>query len=207
VYVDDDASGRVVFEQTCGREFDVVTVADAASALAVLEARDAAVLLADLQMPGRGGEDLLCIARERHPRTIRIAITACADADRILRALGEGLVARHVVKPWQPAVLGQVVREACETWSLGGDVRMWLHDLRTPLTAILANAENLEMLAQSAPALRAAVERAAMESENRRVLFSILDELLPIAQDLAAATADLEQLIERLPFVSRERRG
>src|SRR5512139_3479932 len=129
LYVEDDAGNRIVFEQVFGRDFEVVTVSDGPSALALLETREAAVLLTDMQMPGLSGEELLRIAKERHPRTIRIMITAYSDVDRILRALNEGLVARYIIKPWERTEIMQVLRWACEAWMLSADAEGLHHRL------------------------------------------------------------------------------
>lgn len=210
LYVDDDRNNRIVFEQSFGREFEVVTVPDAAAALALLETREPAVLLTDMQMPGLSGEELLRIARERYPRTIRIVVTAYSDVDRILRALNEGLVARYIIKPWERRELAQVLRWGCEAWALSdaGALRQRLadtervastvHDLKTPLTAILANAEHLEALAANVPALRAALAAVTLAPERRRELALIFDELEPIAGDLVTAGRQIHRLVDQL---------
>lgn len=210
LYVDDDRSSRIVFEQSFGRDFEVMTAPDARAALALLESHEVAVLLTDVQMPGLSGEELLRIARERHPRAIRIVVTAYSDVDRILRALNEGLVARYIIKPWERAELAQVLRWGCEAWGLAetGALRQRLaetdrvaatiHDLKTPLTAILANAEHLELLAASAPALRAALAVVPLAPERRRELSLILDELGPIAGDVTTAGRQIHRLVDQL---------
>jgi signal transduction histidine kinase len=224
VYVEDDASNRIVFEQSFGREFDVVTVADGPSALALLETRPAAVLLSDMQMPGMTGEELLRIAKERHPRTIRIVVTAYSDIDRILRALNEGLVARYIIKPWERAELAQVLRWACEAWELSEeaallhnrlvetermvtDASKLVHDLRNPLMSLLANAEHLQGLAATVPALREALARVPLEPAHQRDLLAILDDLQPIADDLLSATRELDRLIDDTSSAAEGLRG
>jgi signal transduction histidine kinase len=218
LYVDDELSNRVVFEQSFGREFDVVTVADGAAALALLETREAAVLLTDMQMPELSGEELLRIAKERHPRTIRVVVTAYSDIDRILRALNEGLVARYIIKPWERTEIVQVLRWACEAWSLSADAAQLhhrlveterlvttastlVHDLKTPLMTILSNAQHLEDLSTDVPQLRAALAELPLAARHRRLLDLILDDLKPISEELVSATERLDEMIERLhPF-------
>lgn len=215
LYVEDEANNRIVFEQSFGRDFQVVTVGDGPTALALLETREAAVLVTDMQLPGLSGEELLRIAKERHPRTIRIMVTAYSDVDRILRALNEGLVARYIIKPWERTELMLVLRWACEAWMLSADAaglhhrlveteRMvttassLVHDLRTPLMSVLANADHLEELAHDAHALRDALANVPLPAHQRRTLDTILDELSPISKDLVSATRELDTLIERL---------
>src|SRR5688572_16950163 len=153
LYVDDERANRVVFEQSLGDEFDVMCVGDAASALAVMGQREVAVLVTDMRMPEMTGEELLRIAKERHPRTIRMVITAYSDIDPILRAINEGLVARYIIKPWERNELVQILRWACEAYAfthdsaelhhrllqteklatLGNIAGALVHDLKTPL--------------------------------------------------------------------------
>lgn len=222
LYVEDDRNNRIVFEQSFGREFEVVTVEDGPSALALLETREAAVLLTDMQMPGLSGEELLRIARERHPRTIRIVVTAHSDVDRILRALNEGLVARYIIKPWERAEIAQVLRWACEAWEMSADTAKLherlaeserivtiasslVHDLRTPLMAILANAEHLQTLSTCVPALREALEKVSLPEDRRRDLFQIFDDLGPVAKDIVVSTRQLGELVDRLQPAASER--
>jgi len=204
-----------VFEQSFGAEFEVIAVPDGASALALLETREAAVLITDMRMPGLSGEDLLRITKERHPRTIRIVVTAYSDIDRILRALNEGLVARYIIKPWEYAEIVQVLRWGCEAWSLSADAAAlherlaeterlvatassFAHDMKSPLMSVLANAEHLQELARDAPALRAALATVPLAPEHSRSLSLILDELSPIAADLVTSSRRLGELIEQV---------
>ena len=74
-------------------------------------------------MPDMDGLELLRIAKEQHPQTLRMVITAYSDVDPILRAINEGLVARYIVKPWNRDELRQVLRWATEVWTFGKDSR------------------------------------------------------------------------------------
>src|SRR5437879_2091958 len=93
IYVDDERSNRVVFEQSLGSEFNLRCVADGVTALELMDMHETAVLVTDMRMPGMNGEELLRQCKERWPHTIRMVITAFVDPDPILRAINEGLVA------------------------------------------------------------------------------------------------------------------
>lgn len=77
-------------------------------------------------------------------------------------------------------------------------VSVVVHDLKSPLTSILVNAEHLEAIAQAAPQLRNALASAALDPEQTRALVQLLDELLPISADLLTATRDLRALLDKL---------
>jgi signal transduction histidine kinase len=227
LYVDDERSNRIVFEQSLNTEFSVICVADAASALELMATRDVAVLVTDMRMPQMTGEELLRIAKERHPRTIRIVITAHSDIDPILRAINEGLVARYIIKPWQRAELVQILRWACEAWSfahdsatlherllyterlamLGNIAGALVHDLKTPLMSIIANAEHLSELAKSTAILREALERMDLPERERRALISRVEDIGPVAEDLKTSTWHLDELVNRMRQLGRPNTG
>lgn len=223
LYVDDERSNRVVFETSLSADFEVMSVGDGIAALAVMEQRPVAVLVTDMRMPKMTGEELLRIAKERHPRTIRIVITAYADIDPILRAINEGLVARYIIKPWQHTELVQILRWACEAWAfahdsaslhkrllqverlatLGNMATALVHDLKTPLMSILANAEHLGELAKSTALLREAVERMNLPTQQRRELVLMIQDLGPVSEDLKTSTWHLDELVNRIRSLGR----
>lgn len=223
LYVDDERTNRVVFEQSLGPDFDVISVGDGESALAVMAERPVAVIVSDMRMPGMTGEELLRIVKERHPRTIRIVLTAYADIDPILRAINEGLVARYIIKPWQRTELVQILRWACEAWAfahdsatlherllnierlatLGNIASALVHDLKTPLMSILANAEHISDIAKSADVLRAAIETYPIPAARKRELIAMIDDLDPVAEDLKTSTWHLDELVNRIRALGR----
>jgi signal transduction histidine kinase len=138
LYADDEIANRLVFEQTFEKSFEVVTVENGADALRKLGEREFAVLLSDQRMPGMSGNELLRRARESHPATERIILTAYDDVEPILSALNSGLVSRYIVKPW--------VRQELESAILGC---IEIHRLRrdkVELTRRLFNAERFSSL-------------------------------------------------------------
>lgn len=223
LYVDDERSNRIVFEQSLGTELEVTSVGDGEAALALMAERPVAVLVTDMRMPGMTGEELLRIAKERYPRTIRIVITAYSDIDPILRAINEGLVVRYIIKPWQHTELVQILRWACEAWrfaqdsaalqqrliqverlaTLGNIASALVHDLKTPLMSILANAEHIGELGKSAAVLHQALEHVPLAPARRRALAAMLDDLGPVAEDLKKSTWHLDELVNRLRSLGR----
>lgn len=155
LYVDDERPNRIVFEQSLKQEFRIATMPDARSALAFLEQEDVAVVVSDIRMPEMDGLEFLTIVRDKYPNALRMVITAFSDIDPILRAINDGLVSRYIVKPFEREELQQALRWGTELWSLsktspevvkrmlvterfaalGSLTALYLHDLRTPLTA------------------------------------------------------------------------
>lgn len=135
LYVDDEWTNQVVFKQAFGASFNVRVADSGEAALAILRSEPVSVLVTDQRMPGMTGNELLQRALESHPDTIRIVVTAYADLDPILRAVNEGLVSRYILKPWNRAELGGILRWAIEAHQAGRD--------RSELQARVMNAERL----------------------------------------------------------------
>ena len=224
LYVDDERANRIVFEQSL-TEFHVRAVADGETALAVLASEQVAVLVTDMRMPGMTGEELLRIAKERHPQTIRMVVTAYSDVDPILRAINEGLVARYIIKPWERAELVQVLRWATEAWTFGRDsaalhhrlmeterlatlgsiAGLLVHDLKQPLMSLFVNIEHLAELARAAPTLEAALQAAQLAPSIRGRLLELVGDLEPTTTDLKTSVDHLNVLISSLRDLGRPR--
>lgn len=218
VYVDDERPNRVVFEANLRADFNIKSVGDAKSALQILDAEEVAVLVTDIRMDGMDGLELLRIAKERHPQTLRMVITAFSDIDPILRAINEGLVARYIVKPWVREELRQVLRWATELWSfgkdsaelqrrlleterlasLGGLTALFVHDLKTPLMMVNVTLDELRAVAESVPSLHAAIEAAAIEPTIKNSLLDMIDTAPELITDAKKASETLTGMVALL---------
>jgi two-component system, sensor histidine kinase and response regulator len=225
LYVDDERANRVVFEQSLASEFVIHTVADGEAALKILAERDVAVLVTDMRMPKMNGEELLRIAKERAPQTIRMVVTAYSDVEPILRAINEGLVARYIIKPWVREELVQVLRWATEFWTfsrdsaalhrrlleterlatLGSIAGMLVHDLKQPLMSMLVNVDHLGELASVAPFLRQALDHAPFPESLHERLAVLINDLEPVMGDLKASAMHLNDLIASLRELGKPR--
>ena len=214
LYVDDERPNRIVFEQSLVGLFNVRTVANGPAALEVLGKEEVAVLITDMRMPEMPGDELLRIAKERSPSTIRMVITAYSDIEPILTAINEGLVARYVIKPWELDELIQLLRWAIEAWqfgkesaglqrrlleterlaTLGSIAGAVVHDLNQPLAGLVINAERLAELAAAAPALRRLLEGIAPTPEERVLLGELGEELRDLSHDLTQSAVHLREV-------------
>lgn len=218
LYVDDERANRVVFEQSLKSEFSIKTVADARSALEVLASEEVAVLVSDIRMPEVDGLELLRIAKDKHPNTLRMVITAYSDVDPILRAINEGLVARYIVKPWHREELIQVLRWATELWtfgkdsaqllrrmleterlaSLGGLAALYVHDLKTPIMVVNNTLDELRAVAEAVPALHAAIEQAPIDARVKARLLQKVADAPELVQDAKQASDFIGDLVKGL---------
>jgi len=103
--VDDERAIReLVRRLLVSAGYDCGTAGSSAEAAELLGRQSFDVLLADLQLPGESGLDLLARVRDRHPNTAAIVMSGVhdpqlADASRSLGASG------YLVKPFSPEEL------------------------------------------------------------------------------------------------------
>jgi DNA-binding NtrC family response regulator len=113
LFVDSDLACLGLIERALyGELWRVLTTSDPIRALPLLEWEAVDVLVADLQMPGIDGVDLLARARKLFPWIPRLALTGSSDPQRIARAINEAEVFRFLGKPVQMAEVREAIREA-----------------------------------------------------------------------------------------------
>jgi YesN/AraC family two-component response regulator len=104
LFVDDEPSMLVAIRRVLAKSpFVVHTANDAEEALGKLRAEPIDVLIADVDMPGMNGLELVERARREFPSTLRALLTATPSQDRVLRAINDGEVCRFFVKPFDAA--------------------------------------------------------------------------------------------------------
>jgi response regulator RpfG family c-di-GMP phosphodiesterase len=103
--VDDDELLLSGLRRTLGRQFELVTEADAESALGLLAGHSFAVVVSDLRMPNMNGIAFLKRVREVSPHSVRIMLTSHADLQAAIDAINESYIFRFLTKPATPPVL------------------------------------------------------------------------------------------------------
>ena len=157
--VDDEENVRRSLHQVLHREgYTVLVAEDAEKALDLLTKHKVHVLISDQNMPGLSGIDLLKLVGVRHPRVVRIMVTADRDPETVVRSINESEVYRFIRKPWDNIMLRVVVYFAFETIQLEEENRRLLQALRRqlqfvrsltqeyPYLAALAQQEEAELL-------------------------------------------------------------
>jgi response regulator RpfG family c-di-GMP phosphodiesterase len=219
VYIDDRADRRAQFEELFAADIPRLVTADAAAAVTVVDMREPAIALVDVDASG-GCADLLRTLADRYPHVVRMVVGSYADAERSLRVLADGLADRHLTRPWQRAAIVRALSSAsngsggvhdratlrqrlAEADRIVDTASALVHDLKSPLMAVLANADHLRTLADEASSLRELLRTARLSPEQRGTLEAILENLLPMSEDLLCATEQLDTMIESLrPLVA-----
>lgn len=112
LYVDDEPPNLVTFRYSLEHRFTILTAASGPEAIEILRNQDIAVLLADQRMPGMSGVELCAHALAMCPDTIRVMVTAYADAHDAIAAINQGRVSQYLHKPWTNEELVEVL-EGC----------------------------------------------------------------------------------------------
>ncbi|MBN2021696.1 MAG: response regulator [Pirellulales bacterium] len=113
--VDDDENvlhglSRVLRNQP----YHLFTARSGDEAIHVLKTHVVDVIVADDQMPGMSGSDLLAWVAEHCSEVRRIVLTGHATAATAIRAINEGAVFRFFTKPCDEVELAIAIREALE---------------------------------------------------------------------------------------------
>ena len=92
--------------------YNVRVTTDPQEAIRILRDETVHVIVSDQRMPLMQGSELLRIARETSPATMRILLTGYSDLDASVASVNEGEVFRYLMKPWNAEEVKQVVAEA-----------------------------------------------------------------------------------------------
>ncbi len=178
--VDDEPQVVAGLKGALRREpFEVLTAQNARQALDLLATHDVGVIVADHDMPGMSGTELLATVAREYPATVRIMLTGDARLEVALQAINKGEVYRFFTKPCDARLLAPGIRDALV--------------LR-------------QLTEQSARLLRVARERRCVldEIESQSPGIARLDttptgaiELRPPVEDVATLLAEMEREIAR----------
>jgi CheY-like chemotaxis protein len=98
--VDDEPHVLEAFQRQLRKRFDLDSAAGGPEALERIRSNGPyAVIVADMNMPGMNGVQLLAKVREAAPDTVRIMLTGVGDFQTALHAVNEGNVFRFIAKP------------------------------------------------------------------------------------------------------------
>lgn len=112
--VDDDEYVLRSLERSLRRLGCRVLLAPSGSdALELLEQEHVDVLISDEAMPGLNGTEVLRLAKQISPATVRILLTAhCNHSEVVIPAINEGRIFRLLAKPWDNDEIRRIVYEA-----------------------------------------------------------------------------------------------
>ncbi len=190
VVADADARERIRAElaRRYVQDYELACTSDPQTALASVEGKQVAVVLAEQWLPGTTGVELLAEVRARHPHAKRALLVdwgAWGDpptAEAIVTAMALGRIDYYVLKPWRVPdelfhrTLGEFLHEWARAGGAGGPRELTLvgqqwsprtHELRTLLTR---NGVPHAFHATGSEDGGEALERAGLAGETRPVV-------------------------------------
>lgn len=223
--VDDNETNRDVLSRRLQMQgYLTDTAADGIAALAAVEEREFDMVLLDIMMPDMDGYEVL--RRLKDAEKTRdlpvIMISALGDLDSVARCIEMG-AEDYLPKPFNPTLLKARVG-ACLEKKRGRDrearlfaqlqqnyerlqqlekmrddlTSMVVHDLRTPLSSVMAGLQTMPMLGKLSPEQQECCDIALRGGSS---LLDIINDLLDIskieagASDLEIAAVDIAELI------------
>ena len=100
LFVDDDTNLLAAMERNLRLKFKLATAPGGEAGLAKMAADGPfAVVVADMQMPGMNGVQLLAEVQKRYPETVRLMLSGNADQHTAVEAVNRGHVFQFLTKP------------------------------------------------------------------------------------------------------------
>jgi len=164
--------------------YEVATADRGVLALDMVERRGFDLVLLDVLMPDLGGEEVLRRIRERSSETDLpvIIVTVQDQSEEVVRFLGQG-ANDYVTKPADLAVLYARIATQLRLKRLSqlkdNFMAIASHDLKSPLTTVMANAYVVQRLVpQGAPMTAEACELLEAVSTRARTMKRIVEDFL-----------------------------
>lgn len=216
--VDDDANILAGIQRNLRKSFDITTAVGGDEALALMQSNGPfAVIVADMQMPGMNGVELLRKAEQLAPETVRMMLTGNADQKTAVEAVNEGHVFRFLNKPCPPEMLAWALEAGLQYYNLIVTEKELLEQTLNGSVALL-----MEMLSLVEPGcagktqkLRDYMKRFALHYKTERIwelelaamlsqigFISIPESVRQKLKTMTPLSGQEQTLLTRLPEVS-----
>ena len=118
LFIDDDTNLLAAVERNLRHQFKLVTASGGAAGLAKMVADGPfAVVVADMQMPGMNGVQLLTEVQKHFPETVRLMLTGNADQLTAVEAVNKGHVFQFLTKPCPTEMLTLALQAGLKQYS------------------------------------------------------------------------------------------
>ena len=174
--VDDEEANLQKLRRTFIEKYEVISAESGRKALELLSQRDVSAVITDQRMPSMSGVEFLRLSLEIRPHAVRIILTGYTETEDLMDAINQGQVHRYITKPWDPALLLDVVRRELRRWELEREQEQLgkqLYDVNTQLET-----EN-HKLRKEKELLENAKHRLIYRSRALKELLESLDRVVP----------------------------
>jgi EAL domain-containing protein (putative c-di-GMP-specific phosphodiesterase class I)/FixJ family two-component response regulator len=111
--VDDEVNIVAALKRLFRRDgYHILSANSGHEALEVLKQNPVDVIVSDQRMPGMTGTELLHIAKDLYPDTMRIVLSGYTELQSVTEAVNEGAIYKFLTKPWDDDRLREHVAEA-----------------------------------------------------------------------------------------------
>lgn len=118
---------RALFDEP----YQVTCAKSGEEALELMVSQPFKLVISDERMFGMQGSELLAIAKERYPDTLRILLTGHATLEAAMKAVNQGEIYRFFTKPWNDTELKFAIRSAIERYDLEAENRRLLATVKS----------------------------------------------------------------------------
>jgi serine/threonine-protein kinase len=184
--------------------YNVRMTTDPQEAINILRAEKIHVVVSDQRMPVMNGSQLLKIAKETSPATMRILLTGYSDLEASIASVNEGEVFRYLMKPWDAEEVKKVVAEAVAIAEASFAVQSHSEVLaaapdRKPRVLIIDHDEDTakavhEILSDRCEIVWAADAQQAMEELAKQDVSIVVSELMLGDTNVAYILKTIKQL-------------
>lgn len=113
--VDDDLNILAGYQRALRKSFPIETASGGEEALRLIETQGPySVIVADMQMPGLSGIELLSRVAEQHPDTVRVMLTGNGEQRTAAEAVNHGRIFRFLTKPCTAETLEETLRASIQ---------------------------------------------------------------------------------------------
>jgi len=193
--VDDEPRIAQLLRRELGREYRVFTAGGGREALAVLEAEDITLVIADQRMPEMSGSELMQEVVERFPDTVRILLTGYTDLNALVDAVNRGQIYYYVTKPWEPDELKIIVRQGIEKFELEHRNRQLIRDLKGKNYELF---EALEILKKT--------QQDLLRAERLSTIGKMTNMIVHDLKNPLSSVMGLSSLLKAMPGMEQEKR-
>ena len=117
--VDDDRLILKALEEIIKREgYRPIPASSGKEAIQKMIDHPISMIICDQRMPGMSGIEVLQEAIKIRPDAVRIILTGNNDLDTVIQAINVGKVSQFILKPWEDAVLRQIINSSIEKYRL-----------------------------------------------------------------------------------------
>ncbi|MCX4029477.1 diguanylate cyclase [Endozoicomonas sp. SM1973] len=138
--VDDEIDNLEALESALNQEYNVTKAQDGEEALNLIESSNGSeqfdLIISDQRMPKLSGVDFLSKTIAMCPLTVRMILTAYADANAIIDAVNKGHVYKFILKPYDREDMIITVRRALEAFELEKENMELFHQLKKTNTEL-----------------------------------------------------------------------